>query len=201
MEGKVFTVTWGEQSYEISAMIDWSELCYELKLNDVIFEKKMLKPGKSYYFFELEQDEHSFLIFIQRVKHTNFEGKTATEYRFECFADGISVSDGVTTLECFVCDMENELNKPLSKPKIHIKETLLMGAVYVASFFVLVLIARWIAFDSIKEAAFRLLLDVAVIAVLYCAFVIPYVLISKYCERQNQKKLCLRLRQYMEKMT
>jgi len=134
VEGKIFTTTWGDQSYEISVMIDRENCKYEVRLNQELLKKGLLNWFKYCYWFPIEKDGHYFLAVIHKTKTLNEFKATCTEYQFDCFADSISVSDGITTFKAYYQRLKRDSKKLISK-KVLLKsviESLIRGALVFA---------------------------------------------------------------------
>ena len=139
MEGKVFTTTWGDDAYEISVMIDRTSRKYELKLNQETLQTGRLKWLKHYYLFLVKRDGHHFLTVIHKSKGVDSAGVPCTDFQFECFADGISVSDGVTDFLTYYNHMKALQGPPMTKKQIQKRVMELLGGWIVIAFFVFVL--------------------------------------------------------------
>ena len=93
--GMDFSVNFGDRTYEISAMI------YREKGNcEILVDHELKYSGEPVWVWrcfvkDFVLDGHSFLIVIQNCGTWN-DGSL-----FDCFADGISVTDGKTTLAEF----------------------------------------------------------------------------------------------------
>ncbi len=93
--GMDFSVDFGDGAYETSVMMIREKGICEIFLNHEL--KYSSSPDWMWNCFvqNLELDGHSFLIVLQRNR------VRSDEYTFYCFADGISVTDGKTTLAEF----------------------------------------------------------------------------------------------------
>lgn len=101
MEGKIFTTIWGEESYEISVMVDRDKRTFELKCNEEMLDSGYLNFIGQYSVMPIERDGHRFVAVLRRYKSPWIWGDSCVTYYFDCFADGISVSDGKSTLRDF----------------------------------------------------------------------------------------------------
>lgn len=134
LEGKIFTTTWGDQSYEISVMIDRENCKYEVRLNQELLKKGLLNWFKYCYWFPIEKDGHHFLAIIHKTKSLDEFKATCTEYQFDCFADGISVSDGITTFEVYYQRLKRDSKTLISKKMLlkSVIESLIGGVLWFA---------------------------------------------------------------------
>lgn len=184
MEGKVFTTTWGETSYEISVMIDRDAWKYELRLNGGLLKKGMLNWFKYYYFFSVERDGHRFFVIIHKTKGEDITGAIGTVYEFECFADGVMVSDGKTTFDTYYHHI-----KAIQTPPMTAKQALCLVGKYVATWVFLLAVAVFVLHYDISENVFDWLL--LAIASFLVGVVIPRV--YKSIELHSLRKFAERL--------
>ena len=184
MEGKVFTTTWGDDAYEISVMIDRTSRKYELKLNQEILQSGRLKWLKHYYLFSAKRNGHHFLAVIHKSKGVDSAGAPCTDFQFECFADGISVSDGTTDFSTYYHHMQALQGPPMTQKQIQKKVMEILGGG-------LILLVLWgfvLDFDSLEE---RLSVLVLLLAIFSVRVVIPRV--SRYLELRALHKFVKQL--------
>ena len=94
-EGMDFHIAYDGESYDVSVMINKRTCHYEIMLNQSSVKSGSLCWTWNCFVETLEVDGHQFFIVVQR------DGVFSLRYQIDCFADGISVSDGKTTLESF----------------------------------------------------------------------------------------------------
>lgn len=183
MEGKVFTTTWDDDAYEISVMIDRTSRKYELKLNQEILQSGRLKWLKHYYLFSVKRNGHHFLAVIHKSKGVDSAGVPCTDFQFECFADGISVSDGTTDFSTYYHHMKTLQGSPITKKQIQKWVVELLGGWILIAFFVFVL-----RYDSFENTLYVL---VFLLLYSFAKSVIPFV--GRYLELRSLRKFVKQL--------
>lgn len=175
-----FHVAHDGESYDISVMIKKRTCDYEIMLNQNAVKSGSLCWTWNCFVETLEVDCHQFLIVIQR------EGIFSLRYQIDCFADGISASDGKTTLESF----RRELVKfPLlrsMKTALRDPFDLLLGFI---GFFLLKFLFKWAETGNVWEAFIKGNADLVFLVFLYFLFSFMWDFANYICHRKKLLKL------------
>ncbi len=186
VEGKVFTTTWGDQSYEIFIKIDRDIGTYEIKVNDELLKKGRLNVSKQFLGFPIERDGHCFFVIIRKYKYEFLAGSGSTVYEFECFANGVALSDGKSTFS----DYYEKIQKA---PKPHLTK----GTVLMSVFYFVVIAGCFISLWSIGATSWSDFLQHVVITItVYLVLFLPLSSLMKWIERKELRKQFKRMLKY-----
>ena len=179
-EGMDFHIAYDGESYDISVMINKRTCHYEIMLNQSSVKSGSLCWTWNCFVETLEVDGHQFFIVVQR------DGVFSIRYQIDCFADGISVSDGKTTLESF----RRELVKfsLLRSMKIALRDPfgLLLGFI---GFFSVVFLFKWAETGNVWEAFIKGNADLVFLVFLYFLFSFMWDFANYICHRKTLLKL------------
>lgn len=183
MEGKAFKTAWGD---EIFIKVDRDIGIYEIKVNDELLKKGRLKPSKHFFCFSMERDGHCFFAIIRRYKYAFLAGSDSTIYEFECFADGIALSDGKSTFL-------NYYEKIQKAPKL----SLTKGTVLLSVFYFVVIAGCFISLWSIGATSWGdFLQNVIITIIVYLVLFLPLSSIMKWIERKELRKQFKQMLEY-----
>lgn len=179
-EGMDFHIAYDGESYDISVMINKRTCDYEIVLNQNSLKSGSLCWTWNCFAETLVVDDHQFLVVVQRA------GIFSLRYQMECFADGISVSDGKTTLESFRRELVKFSLRRSMKTALRDPFGFLLGFI---GFFLLVFLFKWAETGNVWEAFIKGNADLAFLVFLYFLFSFMWDFANYICHRKTLLKL------------